>query len=331
MKRLLILLALPALLLYADATKTTFARTKMVGGLVTTEVTSTGDFRAGMKSTDDFVKLISIISPKPQHTGKIIRLDKELIWDISHDNKTYTEGPLKPPAESVKVETKVEGSGSPEADKYRVVSSEFSVKKLDSTKTINDFPCTGYLAVWSLTVEEIATKNRTTSTMTTNEWTTPMTDVITQAEAEEAAFNKAYMAKLGLNVEPEKAEMMGMAYLMTLGVNQQEFATKMQGFSEEMAKIQGYPIVTDVKWAVADSSKPAAQASAPDREPEKGRFGLPNISGIISNKIADKIAPSIAEAQTGPVFSAYVEVKAISSGAVADAHFEVPTGYKKSK
>lgn len=328
MKRLVILLAVPALLLYADATKTTFSRTKMVGGLVTTEATSTGEFRADMKSTDDLVKVISLISPKPTHTGKIIRLDKDLIWSINHDNKTYTEGPLKHPEGSVKVETRVEGSGSPEADRYRVVSSEFSVRKFDSTKTINGFPCTRYLAVWSLTVEEIATKNKSTSTMTMDEWTTPETDVIKQADADEAAFNKAYMTKLGLNVEPERAEMMGMAYLMTLGINQQEFAAKMQSFSAELAKIQGYPIITDVKWTVADSSKPA-QAAAPEREPEKGRFGLPNLSGIISNKIADKVTDKVTEAQTGPVFSAYVEVKAISVGGVSDTDFEVPAGYKK--
>jgi hypothetical protein len=328
MRRTILLLALSVLILYADATKTTFSRTKMVGGLVTTEATTIADFRPDMKCTDDVVRVISVIAPKPTHTGKIIRLDKELIWDINHDNKTYTEGPLKHPEGSVKVETKVEGSGSPPADRYRVVSSEFSVKKFDSTKTINDFLCTHYLAVWKLTVEEIATRNKSTSTMTMDEWTTPETDVIRQADADEAAFNRAYMTKLGLNVEPQKAEMMGMAYLMTLGINQQEFAAKMQSFSAELAKIQGYPIVTDVKWTVADSSRPA-QTAVPEREPEKGRFGLPNLSGIISNRVADKVTDRVTEAQTGPVFSAYVEVKAISVAAVSDTRFEVPAGYKK--
>jgi hypothetical protein len=161
------------------------------------------------------------------------------------------------------------------------------------------------------------------------EWTTSETDVIKQAEAEEAAFNKAYVAKLGLNVEPEKAEMMGMAYLMTLGVNRQEFAAKLQSFSAEMAKIQGYPIITDVKWAVADSSKSAPQAVAPEREPEKDRFGLPDLSGIISNKISDKVVSKTSAAEAGTVFSTYIEVKAISTGAASDARFEVPAGYKK--
>jgi hypothetical protein len=328
MKKFLIPLLLPALLLYADATKETFSRMKMVGGLMSTETRTKAEFRANMKTEDNNVKVTTIISTKPQHLGNITRLDKELLWDINHDGKTYTEGPLLSPKEKVKVETKTEGAPDT-VQRYRVVSSEFSVKKLDSTKTVNGFPCTGYLAVWSLTVEEIATKNRSTSTMTMTEWTTPETDVITQAEAEEAAFNKAYIAKLGLNIEPGKAEMMGMGYLMTLGVSEQDYAAKMQGFGTELAKIQGYPIITDVSWAVIDSSKPATQAAEPAREPEKGKFGLPNLSGIISNKIADKVVPKLNEAGTGPVFSAYVEVKSISVGALPDQDFEVPAGYKK--
>jgi hypothetical protein len=324
MKRLLILLALPALLLYADATKETFVRVKMFGGMATTEVTAKTEYRPTMKAEANTTKLIALVSPKPQHLGEITRLDKELIWQLNHDNKTYAEGPLKLPEAKTKAETKTEGSGSTDtAQKYRIVSSEFSVKKLDSTKTINGFTCAGYLATWTLVVEEIATKNRSTTTMYLKEWTTPETDVIKQAEAQEAAYNKAYLAKLGVTVSPGQSSMMGMEYLMTLGMKPEDVAAHWKGYSAELAKIQGYAIISDLKWTVVDSAK--SKASTPEREPERGAFGMPNLSGIISNKIADKLTSP----EPNTVFAAYTEIKSISVSALPDKDFEVPENYKK--
>jgi hypothetical protein len=328
MKKYLLLIPALVMLVQADATITTFSRMKMMGGMMNTEVRARSEYRSNMKADDDTVKMTSIISVKPQHTGEITRLDKEVVWSINHGGKSYTEGPLKPPEPAVKTETKVEGTPDT-TQRYRVTNSSFSVVKTDSSKTINGFPCTKYVAKWSLTIEEIKSGQKTTNGMTMVEWTTPFTDVIKQAQAEQEAYSKAYLAKLGITTQPEAAQTMGMAYLATLGVSDKDFSSRMEGFGTEMAKIQGYPIITDTKWSAIDSSK-KTETAQPEAQPEThpGPFGMqiPNVGGMIANQLAPKSQGE--DANVG--FSAYTEVKAISVGATDDKDYLVPTGYKKS-
>jgi len=331
MKKYLLLIPALVVLVHADATITMLSRMKMMGGMMNTEVRARSEYRADMKADDDTVKVTSIISTKPQHTGEITRLDKELIWSINHDGKSYTEGPLKPPEPQVKTETKTEGTPDT-TQRYRVTNSSFSVVKTDSSKTINGFPCTKYVAKWSLTIEEIKSGHKTVNEMTMVEWTTPFTDVIKQAQAEQEAYSKAYLTKLGITTQPEAAQTMGMAYLATLGVSEKDFSSRMEGFGTETAKIQGYPIVIDTKWSAIDSSKQAAPQSQPESqpEPEHGAFGIPSIGGMLSNKIGNALAPKSQGEDANVGFSAYTEVKAISVGATDDKDYLVPTGYKKS-
>jgi hypothetical protein len=328
MRKYVFLLAGLVVLLHADVTISSITRIKMPSAMLTSEVRGQSDYRADMKADDDTVKITSVISPKPQHIGTITRLDKELMWTINHDQKTYTEGPLKPPQESLK--TGVRAQGTPDTTKMRIVKSELSVTKLDSNKTINGFPCAGYRAKWTLVTED-SSGHRNSNVMDMLEWTTPLADTIKQAQAQEMAFNQAYMAKLGLSSQPENGKLMGMQYLAAMGMTGKDFATRTDSFSNEMAKIQGYPIVTDVKWSMVDSSKNAATSQPqPEVQPEThpGPFGMPvpDLGGMIANRIAP--SPQGEDANVG--FSAYNEVRAISVGSVPDSHFEVPTGYTKS-
>jgi hypothetical protein len=244
---------------------------------------------------------------------------------MNHDKKTYTESRLKPP-EPPKVETRVEGSGAVDTVReYRVVKSEFAVRKLDTTRTINGFPCTGYIATWTLVIEKVKTREQSTSIMTMNEWTTPLTDVLKQAEAQEAAYAQAYAAKLGLPMSAEKAQTMGMAYLATVGMTEAEMAERMKGFGAELAKIQGYPIVTEVKWQVQGDTSKSEEPEAP-----KSSSGMPSLGGMLGKALADKVMPKTSAADAGVVFSTYIEVKAVKVGETSDADYEVPKGYKKT-
>lgn len=323
MRKCLFLLAGLMVMLHADATISSITSVKM-SAMFSSEIRGQSDYRANMKADDDTVKITSIISPKPQHIGTITRLDSGLIWSINHDQKTYTEGPLKPPPESL-----MKTQGTPDSSrKMRIVKSEFSVTKLDSTKTINGFPCTGYHAKWTLVVED-SSGHADTNVMDMVEWTTPLTDMIKQAQAQEMAFNQAYMAKLGLSSQMENSRLMGMQYLAGMGMTDKDFAAQTGSFSDEMAKIQGFPIVTDVKWSMVDSTTNAA-AAQPEAQPttHTGPFGMamPNLGAALANKIA----PNAQGGSMNVGFSAHNEVRAISVDAVPDSHFEVPTGYTKS-
>jgi hypothetical protein len=90
-----------------------------------------------------------------------------------------------------------------------------------------------------------------------------------------------------------------------------------------MAKIEGYPIVTEVKWQVKNDS--AAKKPEPKEEPEEPPTSL---GGLIGNRIAKSMTPDKPK-EEGVMFSSYHEVKSISLDAVPEATFEVPADYKK--
>jgi hypothetical protein len=323
----LLLLFVPLVLAYADVTTETFTRAKMVGGIVTTEIAARIDLRSEMRSEDQQVVVNAVIRGKPEHLGEITRLDKELIWKINHPNKSYTESPLRRPETGTQVETKVEGAPDT-AQKYRVVKTEFSVRKLDSARTINGFPCTGYIAKWTVVVEEIETSRQSTSIMTLTEWTTPLTDVLKQAQAAEETWSKAYAAKLGHTAMPDAEQgRLGMAYLAAMGITDKQLGDGLRNAGTELAKIQGYPIITEVKWQAQGDTSETARETEPEKPGRSG--GLPSVSGILGKAIADKIAPKPSAADKDVLFSTYREIKSVRVGATTDTNYEVPAGYKK--
>jgi len=329
MKKYLLLLLATMFVLYADVTKETYSRMKMASGLVSSEITSKTETRADMRLNDDNVQTTTVFTGKPQHAGTITRLDKELIWHLNHGNKTYAESPLRLPEEKVKVEAEAKGQGDTVKD-YRIVKSELTVKKLDSARTINGFPCTGYIATWTLVVEKIKTKEQTTSIMTLTEWTTPVIAVLKQAEAEEAAYNQAYLAKLGLGLvvpspqSPVPSPMMGMQYLATLGMTEKDIAERLKGYGDELAKIQGYPIVTETKWTVPVDTTKAKQ----EVKHEESRLP-PSLGSLMGKVLTQNVIPKPSLGDAGVMFTFYLEVKSVSVGPTGDQDFEIPEGYKK--
>jgi hypothetical protein len=321
---MLLLGLLAARLLQADVTKQTYVKLKTASGMFASEQTSTTAIRPNMKTDDELTSVSAVVGKRSLHQGRITRLDKDVCWDLDHGAKTYRESEIKLPEFKGKIDTEVEGKPDTTRN-YRIVKSEFTVKKLDSARTINSFLCNGYVGTWTLVVEEIKTKKQSASIMTLTMWTTTPTDAIKQVQAEEAAFDKAYLAKLKADAAPEQSTMMGAEYLMTLGMTDTEMREGLKKAGEEMAKIQGYPIVTEIKWEVpVDTSARKKSESEPE---SRDQSGLPNISGMLNKALEKKFAPNPAEA--GVVFSSYLEVKSIKVDPVPDKDFEVPEGYKK--
>jgi len=157
--------------------------------------------------------------------------------------------------------------------------------------------------------------------MTTDLWNTPLTDKLKQAREIEAEFSRNYMKKLGVGLSPEETDRLGAGMLTSMyGLDAKETAGKLEEVGKEMAKVEGYPIVTEVKWQVKNDS---AAAKKPEPEPEPAPTTL---GGLIANRLAPK--PTAPQDQ-GVLFSSYQEVKSVSLDAVPGTDFEIPTGYKK--
>jgi hypothetical protein len=320
---LLVLVTLTVGLAVADLKTETLTRASMLTGLGSTEVSAVTQYQGEKRAENQTSKMVGgvggMFAGKPQTTVAITRLDKDLVWDLNPPKKTYTERPIALPAGT---ETKAERrqSGS-EQKPYKIVKSEIKVTKTGATKTINGFACTEYLITWEVVMEDTASKGRVTQVMTTDLWNTPLTDQLKKAQAIEAEFSKKLMQKLGVGLSPEEANQLGAGMLTSMyGLDAKETAGKLEEVGKEMAKVEGYPIVTEVKWQVKDDS---AAAKKPEPEPEPPPT---SIGGLIASKLTPKPA---AKTDEGVLFSSYQEVKSVSLDAVPETEFEIPDGYKK--
>lgn len=320
---LVTLLAGPAL---ADLKMETITRASMLTGLGSTEVSAVTQYQGDKRFEDHTTKMVGgiggMLAGKPQTSVEITRLDKDIVWELNPPKKTYTERPIALPAGT---ETKAERRQSgPEQKPYKIVKSELKVTKTGAAKDINGFACKEYLITWEVVMEDTASKGKVTQVMTTDMWNTPLTDKLKQAQKVETEFNRGYVKKLGVDVSPQETDRLGAGMLTSMyGLDAKETAGKLEEVGKEMAKVEGYPIVTEVKWQVKNDS--AAKKPEPKEEPEEPPTSL---GGFIGNKIAKSIAPSKPK-EEGVMFSSYQEVKSISLDAVPETTFEVPDGYKK--
>jgi hypothetical protein len=132
------------------------------------------------------------------------------------------------------------------------------------------------------------------------------------------------MQKLGVSLSPEEANQLGAGMLTSMyGLDAKETAGKLKEVGKEMAKIEGSPIVTEVKWQVKNDS--TARKPEPKEEPEEPPTSL---GGLIGNRIAKSMTPDKPK-EEGVMFSSYHEVKLVSLDAVPETDFEIPAGFKK--
>jgi hypothetical protein len=262
-------------------------------------------------------------------TVTITRVDRGVSWILDPKKKIYEENPIEPIS-------KQEGAREPrekEKPKVRVTKSELSVKKTGASETIHGFPCEEYLVTWLLEMEEIETKAKSQSTMTMNLWTTPETAAIRKAQTEEREFHKAYAQKIGIKISGEEANQMGLAAMASMsGASPEDIEKGMARVKEEMAKIQGYPIRTVVRWGM-DSEKTAAAKEEKTSDSILGSSGSIGgaVTGLASRflqkKVEEKAAPSAGK--EAPFFSSTLEVKSINVDPIPSGIFDIPSGYTK--
>jgi hypothetical protein len=261
----------------------------------------------------------------------IARLDKGVYWNLDPKNHTYVERPI----EVSRKEDLSKERGEKEKPKARVTKSEFTVKKTGASETINGFACEEYLVTWLLEMEDLETKAKSRSTMTTNLWATPETATIRKVQAEEQEFQKAYARKLGLTISPDEAKQLGMEALGSVsGARPEEIQKGLIRVKEEMSKIKGYPIRTVVSWilegeraASAGTGEKASSGSIPDIPKNIGGI-LGGLAGRVTQKMAGE-KPSPTGGKEGPFFSSITEVKAINGDPISAEIFEIPAGYVK--
>lgn len=266
-------------------------------------------------------------------TSTIFRVDKDLIWEVNHKEKTYTERSISiPKTEEFEESSASYGGDEEEAERVsdkedesetRIVKNELKVQETGEEKIINGFPCKQHIMTWLVETENIKTKERSKSLMTTDLWNTPETSKTERLKEEEITFGRAYLKKLGLDMSPEEMKAFGLSFMAGI------VGASGLDIKKEMSKIKGYPIVMSVKWEAASEavSGKGEKASGQEEEEIDLSKGIGSMFGGLMNQVKKDKSKESGEMEV--VFDSYTEIKSIDTSQVSKKLFEVPEGYKK--
>jgi hypothetical protein len=318
---------------WADVAVERYIKSGGIGGLGAFEGTTQERLQGLKKSEETATKFTGSIMSKLASGSQqvaITRIDKGVVWSLDPKKQTYTETPIetfKPASPAGK-----EQSATQEKPKVRVTKTEFSVKKTGAKETINGFACEEYLMTWVIEMEDLETKAKMKNTMLTNLWTTPETAAIKKLQADEAAFTKAYLKKIGMPVMQSEMKQFGVeALIATHGASAKDMEKAFGRVKSEMAKVKGYPIRTVITWEAQEQGSEAAaaaQESEPMETPDLSG-GVGGLIGGIMGSVAKKVIGGSKPAGDGPFFSSTTEIKGISTEPIAGTIFDIPAGYTK--
>jgi hypothetical protein len=332
----LILLTI-ATIIYADVVTETYAKINMMGGFGNIESSTKTEIKGLKKSDDATVKMtggiMGALAGKPQRQVTITRLDKDVIWNVDNPQKSYTETAITPFESLPQTKGEMKGEKKEEKPEYEIIKSDFSVKNTGNKKDINGFPCSEYVANWILDLMKIETKEKTKSTMTITLWTTPKNDLINGFEKQEKEFNQQLMNKIGMKISPNEMKQFGTEFITSMfTMNQDSVNKKMVNLKDELQKIEGYPIVTEISWTVEGDSTKAKQEEMTKEEEKKKTEKPSGLGGMLSQALMGKKGEKKNETgETKPAFYSYIEVKSIKLNEVAEKEFDIPEGYKLVK
>ena len=313
-------------LAWSDTTIETTHKTSGFSGIAASKGTTIQryqDYKLWESTTTGFAgAILSKITGK-EETITITRVDKSVYWTLDPEEMTYEAAPIV----SLKdmIGEKQASKKAESKSKVQVRKSQFTVKETGASETINGFLCKEYLITWFLEMEDFETKQRSQSTMTTNLWSTPETATVRRAQADVMKFQRALARKLGVNVTPDEARLMGMEVFAAMsGMSEAELGKGLSRVKKEMSKIKGYPIRTEVTWNLepaGDASVqegPSASTSTQDKPGRSCLFG--GLAGLTGQQ-----GPSGG----APLFSSEFEVKSIEVKPVPAKTFEIPAGYTR--
>lgn len=268
-------------------------------------------------------KVLKYMSPKGTEVS-IVRLDKELIWNIDNAKKTYREQTFAEIKEMMSQGSEYQTQEMPEQDEdyeseYDWQKPVVKVENLNETKTINGFNCQHYLASVTTVGVHKETGVKDTMLFVSDLWNSK------DAEGKMALandFNMRYMKALGIDVPDNQ----GLAMITGM------YKEQMETLEIEASKLKGYPIINDMKLTMTKNAVPKQEEAG--EEKVSLRDIQRNFGGLVGKKILKDAAKNKKEesnSTTVQLFHMNTEVKDINSNGIAGEMFEVKKGYKLKK
>lgn len=276
-----------------------------------------------------------ILMSAGRHSGEITRLDAMQMVSMNHEKKEYHVMPIKEISSGGYTDTGdsemtgEEQSEEEEDRSFRIIRSEFKVSDTGERKNINDFPAQKYTILWLTEWENTDTGERGTDSLFTVVWTTEPTSDMKAAQEEEMEFQKAYMEKIGLDMDAVYQDMLGMSWLSMFKAMNQNKTGEMDIRDEtalaELNKIKGYPVVIDGGYYMI---RPGSEEASPESSPNAGLEQANKVLGGLFGKAMGKKSDSESSKSKKAAFTYYTELVKLSTGNVDGERFKVPADYQ---
>ena len=271
--------------------------------------------------------IMKMFSPKGMTTN-IIRLDKKVVWNFNDRKKKYTEQTFEEIKGMMQLGGEYKSQQMPEQDEnyeseYEWKKPAVKVKNLKESKTINGFNCQHYLASVTTVGTHLETGIKDTMLFAADLWNaknvSKKMDLVND-------FNKRYLKAIGFDF-PENQ---GLAMIAGM------YKEQMQTLENEVSKLQGYPIINDMKLTMTKNLLSVEEeAEEPEEESISLRDIQRNFGGLLRKKImkdvVDKKSEKPKQSSVAELFHMTTEVLGIVESSLVGEIFEVKKGYKLKK
>ena len=269
----------------------------------------------------------------------IFRIDRNLLWMLDNDKRTYQECPvagclISPlfPAVNTESDNEDEYISYEEREcEVTLADHKFSVSETGESRQIGGLDASEYVVSWQTDMHDHQGR-ADTNLLQFVFWTTPPT----------AEMNKAWQVHSEaldnyLNVVGEDDVMVrllgrdGFKFIASfVGDIEKTDEQAYNAWTSELARIEGYPLSIKMEWFQKHETCPAVKtAKSTDVDLTKGLDGLKSAAtGFLSNIVSDKKDALVAQWQKEPRVRYIYEVTSVSEELIHDSTFVTPQNYQ---
>lgn len=317
---LLLLLALPA---SADVVVKQKTTSSMMGGMMKTTDRSTlyvsGEKQCAESELKSEMPMFDVPGVK---TASIVRLDKELTWNLDHEGKTYTEmsfAQMKMYADSLSgMQQGYPEEESPVGEDVEYSEPELKVERTGNKEKIKGFACEEVILRVIVRGKDKKTGDTGSFHLHDRMWV-----------AKDCPGGKEYMdfsRKIALKMGGFEGSDSPASPLAVMGLGSEFFA-------DEMAKIEGFPMRQEMTMTISGNLAQQSDEERAEQEEAMGQASemLKGLGGLLGKKDEKPEEKTESGSASGVFFESTVEVESISTDPVDAGKFEIPKGYKKTE
>lgn len=274
--------------------------------------------------------------------ASIVRVDKDVIWELDPLTQRYRERPLSQLADvfDKNRNERTADSSKPAAPSdpstkpaMKITRNEVTVERTGTFKQINDYDCEKYVVEWLVEAQDIESGATVLNNMTSVLWTAPEVNELKTLRSEQERYNQALAKKLNIELSPTEQQTFGIHAMQgLLGTLDTE------KLGAELEKVKGVPIVVDVTWRTLNSeSSDTPQGSEIETNtaaatPDLGAMAK-QVGNAFGGLFGKKPSPEPEETTNdggNVIFQSRTEIKKVEISALEESMFEIPAKFEKN-